>query len=253
MDSNSTSYHSSVETTRTQAKPSPVNPALHAHVKEPSVSLHAALVSQSCVFREHSSMLLQSPAAATPVLLYPTMHAHVKEPSVSVQFATGSQLCVSSAHSSILKQSPPTAMPVSAYPALHAQVNEPCVLAHVALTSQLCHDWLFTPPEHSSTSTHLYSQRSDPVYVFPRHTPEPATQGQPYMKVAFPYVKTLHWLETSTTTSCAIQQSALTPQSSRSNPAPLNAMFGGVSHSTAESDSQVIVPQSSPPTVADGA
>jgi hypothetical protein len=72
-----------------------VYPALIAHVKEPSLSVHAAWSSQLSSVRAHSSMLLH----ATPLPVQPTLHEHNRnDPALLAHSAFTLQLSRSAVH-----------------------------------------------------------------------------------------------------------------------------------------------------------
>jgi hypothetical protein len=79
-----------------QVRPSPVNPAGQAQVKEPAVFVQVATAAQSSVPSPHSSMSVQ----VTPLPVKPALQVQVKALGVSAQMAFSLQLSTPSAHSS---------------------------------------------------------------------------------------------------------------------------------------------------------
>jgi hypothetical protein len=63
--------------------PLPFQPTLHAHVNEPLMSVHAALLLQIFSPKVHSLKLLQ----VTPLPLQPALQLQVNEPVLSEQLA----------------------------------------------------------------------------------------------------------------------------------------------------------------------
>jgi hypothetical protein len=80
-----------------QVVPSPSNPAIQAHAKDPSLFVQTALASQLSVSIVHSSMSVQ----VVPSPSNPALQVHVKESSVSTQSALVWQLCSPVVHSSV--------------------------------------------------------------------------------------------------------------------------------------------------------
>ena len=105
--------------------PSPEYPELHAHVYDPTVFVHVAVIAQEfdCAHSFTSAHVLPSPVK-------PVLHAHVYDPIVFVHVApvVAHVLVPPAAHSSISVQ----VIPSPVYPVLHAQVYDPTVFVHVA-------------------------------------------------------------------------------------------------------------------------
>jgi hypothetical protein len=101
---------------------------LQAHVNEPDVSVHTALIWQLCLPSEHSFTFTHvRPSPANPIL-----QVHVKEPVVSPQVEeSAGQLCTPVTHSFTLSQT----TPVPVKPVLHEHVNELAVLVHLDLVA----------------------------------------------------------------------------------------------------------------------
>ena len=78
---------------------------LHAHVNDPVVSAHVAVLAQLCIAVVHSLNVAQ----VMPLPEYPALHAHVNDPTVSVHVPrTTEHVCVPSVHSLLFMQVVPT-------------------------------------------------------------------------------------------------------------------------------------------------
>eukprot|EP00961_Rhodomonas_salina_P089941 1209629-Rhodomonas_salina.1 len=101
-----------------QSKPSPAYPALQLQPNEPKLLLQAALPSQSCVSRRHSSKsehVTRSVCSSNPI-----KHSHTNDPIVLLQkavpLALSTQLWVPLTHSFVSVQ---LTNPSPSYPSTH--------------------------------------------------------------------------------------------------------------------------------------